>query len=133
MAAIVVSMLLVFISKRALKADERDRPMRYIAHRIVTHRGTRFTAADVTRAGFTGTTLTHSDMSEAVLEDSVWDPGKGPGTFDPGCTGCSRRYPIRVGPAAGGGGGWTESWWTPWSGEGSSPRTSTPRSARRTK
>ena len=83
-AAIVVSMLLVFISKRALKADERDRPMRYVAHRIVTHRGTRFTGADVTRADFTGTTLTHSDMSEAVLEDSVWDPGKGPTTFDAG-------------------------------------------------
>jgi len=81
-AAIVVSMLLVFISKRALKADERDRPMRYVAHRIVTHRGTRFTGADVTRADFTGTTLTHSDMSEAVLEDSVWDPGKGPLVVD---------------------------------------------------
>ena len=81
-AAIVVSMLLVFISKRALKADERDRPMRYVAHRIVTHRGTRFTGADVTRADFTGTTMTHSDMSEAVLEDSVWDPGKGPLVVD---------------------------------------------------
>ena len=83
-AAIVVSMLLVFISKRALKADERDRPMRYVAHRVVTHRGTRFTGADVTRAIFSGTTLTHSDMSEAELEGSVWEPGKGPTIFDAG-------------------------------------------------
>ena len=77
-------MLLVFISRRVLKADERDRPMRYVAHRIVTHRGTCFTGADVTRADFTGTTLAHSDVSEAVLEDSVWDPGKSPTAFDAG-------------------------------------------------
>jgi hypothetical protein len=52
--------------------------------------------ADATRATFTGTTLTHSDMSEAVLEDSVWDPVKGPTTFDAGRTDWSQRYPTRV-------------------------------------
>ncbi len=35
-AAIVVGMLLVLISKRALKNDTRDRPMRLVAYRIVT-------------------------------------------------------------------------------------------------
>ncbi len=54
-AAIVVGMLLVLISKRALKNDTRDRPMRVVAYRIVTHRGTHFTGADITRADFTGT------------------------------------------------------------------------------
>jgi uncharacterized protein YjbI with pentapeptide repeats len=81
-AAIVVSMPLVFISRRALKADERDRPLRYVAHRIVTHRGTRFAEADVTRATFAGTTLTHSDTSGAVLDDAVWEPGRGPLVLD---------------------------------------------------
>jgi hypothetical protein len=81
-AAIVVGMLLVLISKRALKNDARDRPMRVVAHRIVTHRGTRFTRADITRADFTGTSLTHSDMSEAVLDKAVREPGKGPLILD---------------------------------------------------
>jgi len=81
-AAIVVSMLLVFISRRALKADARDRPLRYLAHRIVSHRGTRLAEADVTRATFTGTTLTHSDVSGAVLDEAVWEAGRGPLVLD---------------------------------------------------
>jgi uncharacterized protein YjbI with pentapeptide repeats len=82
LAAIVVSVLLVYISKRALKLDERDRPIRRLAHRIVTHRGTRFTGADVTQATFTGTHLAQADMSGAVLAGATWEPGKGPVLFD---------------------------------------------------
>ena len=77
-AAIVVSVLLVTISKRALKNDARDQPMRYLAHRIATHRGTRFIDADLTRADFTRVKLRHSDMSSAVLTDTVWEPGQAP-------------------------------------------------------
>jgi uncharacterized protein YjbI with pentapeptide repeats len=71
-------MLLVLISKRALANDARDRPMRYLAHRIATHRGTRFMDADLTRADFTGTKLSHSDMSSAVFRDTIWEPGQVP-------------------------------------------------------
>ncbi len=82
-AAIVVSMLLVLISKRALKNDARDAPMRYLAHRIATHRGTRFDGADLTRADFTETELRHSDMSSAILQDTIWEPGQIPYVPDP--------------------------------------------------
>jgi hypothetical protein len=81
-AAIVVSLLLVLISKRALKNDARDRPMRVVAHRIVTQRGTCFTGADLTRADFTGTALTHSDVSGAELEGAVWESGSAPLVLD---------------------------------------------------
>jgi hypothetical protein len=72
LAAVIVSMLLVLLSKRALKGDTRDGPMRYMGHRIASHRGTRFTDADLTRANFRGTVLVHSDMSSAVSQGVVW-------------------------------------------------------------
>ena len=81
-AAVVVSLLLVVVSRRALKGDARDLPVRRLAHRIVTHRGTRFTEADVTRADFTGTILTQTDMTRAVLADAVWEQGRGPFIID---------------------------------------------------
>ena len=71
-AAVVVSVLLVLLSKRALRGDIRDGPMRYVGHRIASHRGTRFTNADLTRANFTGTLLVHSDLSSAVFQGVVW-------------------------------------------------------------
>jgi hypothetical protein len=77
-AAIVVSMLLVVISKRALSGDVRDGPMRYVGHQIASHRGTKFTGADLTRANFTGTTLMHSDMSSATIEGATWEIGRQP-------------------------------------------------------
>ncbi|MFW2336175.1 pentapeptide repeat-containing protein [Ilumatobacter sp.] len=77
-AAIVVSVLLVSIAKRALANDQRDRVLRRLAHRIITNRGTRFGGADLRRADFTGTALSQCDMSEADLTDAVWDNGKGP-------------------------------------------------------
>jgi MFS family permease len=82
LAAIVVSVVLMFISKRALTFDERDRPLQKLAHRIVTRRGTRFTRADVTGADFTNTLLTHADVSHATLDGAIWEPGTGPLIFD---------------------------------------------------
>jgi hypothetical protein len=79
---IVVSVLLVAISKRALRLDPRDRLILTLAHRIVARRGTRFTGADLTRADFSGTRLAYSDMTNAVLSGTTWDPGKGPITLD---------------------------------------------------
>jgi hypothetical protein len=75
---IVVSVLLVVIAKRAMRLDQRDRPILTLAHRIVAARGTRFTNADLTGADFTGTLLAYSDMANAVLSGTKWDPGKGP-------------------------------------------------------
>lgn len=79
-AAIVVSVVLVVISKRALSGDVRDGPMRYVGHRIASHRGTKFTGADLTRANFTGALLVHSDMSSATVEGTAWDTGQQPYT-----------------------------------------------------
>jgi hypothetical protein len=81
---IVVSVLLVVIAKRAMRLDQRDRPILTLAHRIVTARGTRFTNTNLTRADFTGTLLTYSDMTNAVLSGTTWDPGKGPVILDDG-------------------------------------------------
>lgn len=82
LAAVVISLLLAFVSRRALKADGRDRPIRRLAQRILTRRGTRFANADVTEANFTGTLLTQSDMTRAVLSGAIWEPGSEPVTFD---------------------------------------------------
>jgi uncharacterized protein YjbI with pentapeptide repeats len=83
---IVVSVLLVVIAKRAMRLDQRDRPILTLAQRIVTARGTRFTNANLTRADFTGTLLTYSDMTNAVLSGTTWDSGKGPLVVDDGGT-----------------------------------------------
>jgi uncharacterized protein YjbI with pentapeptide repeats len=77
----VVSVLLVLVSKRALKLDGRDRPLHQLAHRIVTSRGTRFTGADLSAADFTGTVVTQAEFSHAMLDGATWDVGKGPITF----------------------------------------------------
>ena len=76
--AIPVSVFMVYISKRALTGDGRDRVLRQIAHRIVSHRGTRFIGADLSSADFSGTLLTHSNVSRATLDGAIWDDGKGP-------------------------------------------------------
>jgi len=78
MAAIVVSVLLVAVAKRALKADKRDDVVRRLANRLVRRRGTRFAGADLTKANFTGTLLAQADMSGATLAGATWDEGKGP-------------------------------------------------------
>jgi uncharacterized protein YjbI with pentapeptide repeats len=82
-AALVVSLILVLISKRALRsADARDRPLLRLAQRIVTLRGTRYTDADLTGADFTGTFLTQADMRRAVLAEAVWNENRLPVLFD---------------------------------------------------
>ena len=53
MAAIVVGVLLVFVAKRALKADKRDDAVRRLTNRLVSRHGTRLAGADLTRANFT--------------------------------------------------------------------------------
>jgi hypothetical protein len=75
LSAIAVSMILVLISKRALKGDTRDGPMRHLGHRVATRRGTRFMHADLTRANFTGANPIHSDLYSANTADTIWESG----------------------------------------------------------
>jgi hypothetical protein len=77
-SAAIVSLILVVISKRALEGDARDGPMTHVGHRIASHRGTDFSGANLTRANFSGTMIIHSDMSTAVVEEAIWDPGQKP-------------------------------------------------------
>lgn len=77
-AAIVVMVILVIVSKRALKADERDRNLRELAHRIVARFGTRFVGADVSGADFRGANVGHANMSDAEVAGTVWDNEAGP-------------------------------------------------------
>jgi hypothetical protein len=53
-AGIVVAVSLVFISKRAVRGDQRDRTLRMFAHRLIRRWGTKFVDADLTGADFTG-------------------------------------------------------------------------------
>ena len=76
--AFPVSLFMMYISKRALTGDGRDRALRRIAHRIVSHRGTRFIGADLSNADFSGTLLTYTNVSRATLDGAIWDDGKGP-------------------------------------------------------
>ena len=77
-SAIVVTIILVLIAKRVLKADYRDLLSRRLADRIMTRYGTHFAGANLTRANFAGTALTQADLSDAVLDDAVWGVGQGP-------------------------------------------------------
>ena len=78
LAAVVVTIILMFVSKRALKADDRDLLSRRLAQRIMARFGTKFTGADLTRANFADTVLAQADFSEAVLDGAIWDKGRGP-------------------------------------------------------
>jgi len=80
-AALLVMMLLVFVSRRALKLDTRDVHIRRLAHQIVSRRGTRFTGADISNADFKGTLVAQSDLSHAMLAGARWDEGRGPSAF----------------------------------------------------
>ncbi len=81
-AAVIVSGLLVYISRRALNLDDRDRALRRLAHRIVTRRGTHFNGADISNADFRGTLIAKSGVTHATLNDSTWENGKDPITSD---------------------------------------------------
>jgi hypothetical protein len=78
LAAVVVTIILMFVSKRALEADDRDLLSHRLAQRIMARFGTKFTGADLTGANFADTALAQADLSEAVLDGAVWDKGRGP-------------------------------------------------------
>ena len=78
LGAVVVTVVLMLVAKRALAADDRDLLGRRLAQRILSRYGTHFAGANLTRANFAGTVLTQADLSEAVLDGAVWDEGKGP-------------------------------------------------------
>lgn len=80
LATIVVMVVLLFVSKRALKMDERDRQLWNLGHAIVTRWGTRFTAADLSGADFTDTRISQCDLSHATVDGSIWTDG-GPDTM----------------------------------------------------
>ena len=82
-AATLVAVLLVIMSKRTLKGDDRDRMLRDLTHRIVSRYGTRFTGADLSRATFAGNNLVAADMTGTVDEDTVWGAGQVPYRLDP--------------------------------------------------
>jgi hypothetical protein len=74
LVGIVVAVFLVFISKRALRGDPRDRTLRRVAHRLVRRLGTQFVDADLTGADFTGADVRGCDVRGATLTDVTWDP-----------------------------------------------------------
>jgi len=78
LAAVVVTIILMFVAKRALRADDRYLLSRRLAQRIMARVGTKFTGADLTRADFADTALAQADLSEAVLDGATWDKGRGP-------------------------------------------------------
>ncbi len=78
LAALVISVSMVLISKRALRGDDRDHSVRKLAHRIVDRWGTRFVRADLTGADFSGTDATHCDVADATLDGVRWEPGQAP-------------------------------------------------------
>lgn len=73
-AGIVVAVLLVVISKRALHGDDRDRTLRRLVHVLVRRWGTIFVDADLTSADFTGTDPGRCDVRGATLTGVRWDP-----------------------------------------------------------
>ena len=75
-AAIVVMVILVYLSKRALHMDERDRYLRELADRIVARFGTNFAGADLSGADFTDTVPGQSDLRGAVTEGTIWGTDK---------------------------------------------------------
>ena len=83
LAAALVASLLVVMSKRTLKGDNRDRLLRDVSHRIVTRHGTRFTNANLSGATFTGTNLVAADMTGTLVAGTVWGPGQIPHRLDP--------------------------------------------------
>ena len=78
LAALVISVSMVLISKRALRGDDRDHSVRKLAHRIVDRWGTQFVRADLTGADFSGTDATRCDVADATLDGVRWEPGQAP-------------------------------------------------------
>lgn len=87
LAALVISLSMVLISKRALRGDPRDSSVRGLAFRILSRWGTRFVRADLTGADFTGTKADHCDASGATIDGVHWEPGHMPLTMEHRVTG----------------------------------------------
>ena len=81
LAALVISLSMVLLSKRALRGDGRDHSVRKLALRVVDRWGTRFVRADLTGADFSGTDATHCDVEDATLDGVRWEPGQAPLTI----------------------------------------------------
>ena len=80
--AIIVSLLLVYLSKRALHADLRDRPMLVLMVRFVALGGTNFSRANLAGADFTGVDPSRCNFAGAQIADTVWDPEHWPVQVD---------------------------------------------------
>jgi hypothetical protein len=72
LVVIAVSVVIVMLSKRALKGDERDRLVIKVAQRIIHLRSTSFARADLTGANFSGTHISHCDTTGALVEGVTW-------------------------------------------------------------
>ena len=72
LAGLVVALALVFISKRALTGDARDRRLIAVGRAFVRRFGTRFVGADLRDADFRGTTMRGSDFRRAVIAGAQW-------------------------------------------------------------
>jgi uncharacterized protein YjbI with pentapeptide repeats len=77
-AGILVAVSLVFISKRAMRGDQRDQTLRAVAHAIARRWGTSFAGANLTNADFTGATVAGSDFRGAKLDGVQWEPSRPP-------------------------------------------------------
>jgi hypothetical protein len=65
-AAIIIGVLLVVVSKRAMRDDARDREIGQLAHRNRFQVGTRFTGADISGADFQGAPTLLGRRGQAV-------------------------------------------------------------------
>lgn len=83
LAALVISVSLVIISKRTLKFDRRDRTIRRVAHSLVRRWGTRFDGADLTDADFSGPSAANCNVTGALLDGVRWEPGHFPLPLEP--------------------------------------------------
>jgi hypothetical protein len=77
-AGIIVAVSLVFISKRALRGDQRDETLRSFGNAIARRWGTSFVGADLTNADFTGANVAGSDFRLATLDGVQWEPTRPP-------------------------------------------------------
>jgi hypothetical protein len=69
---VVASLIIVMLAKRALKGDQRDRPVVLLAQRIIRLRATNFARADLSGADFSGTNIAHCDTTGALVEGVTW-------------------------------------------------------------
>jgi hypothetical protein len=69
---IVVSVVIVMLSKRALRGDQRDRLIVRAAQRVIRLRSTSFARANLSGADFSGANIAHCDTTGALVEGVTW-------------------------------------------------------------